>query len=163
MKKESPAPVHTWLVMMKAWNAIARYAMDDLQKSGLWDSDFRVLEVLLHKGPLPVNVIGPKVNLTPGSISTAVDRLFKRGFVSRVESPEDRRIRMVALTQKGRNVIAPVFRAHAAIMEKVFSELSPTELKQFEDLLKRVGKRAESLHPDKGSHLRANSGECDAD
>jgi hypothetical protein len=27
----------------------------------LGDSDFRVLEVLLHKGPLPVNSIGPKV------------------------------------------------------------------------------------------------------
>jgi hypothetical protein len=29
------------------------------------DTDFRILEVLLDKKPLPVNTIGPKVNLTP--------------------------------------------------------------------------------------------------
>ena len=49
---------------------------DESKKNlGLCDSDFRVLEVLLHKGPLPVNVIGEKVELTTGSITTAVDRL----------------------------------------------------------------------------------------
>jgi predicted transcriptional regulator len=42
-----------------------------------------VLEVLLHKGPLPVNTIGPVVDLTAGSISIAVDRLVEKGLVSR--------------------------------------------------------------------------------
>src|SRR5258706_7718074 len=121
MKKEAPTPVHTWLVMIKAMQAITRYALAGLEKSGLGDSDFRVLEVLLHKGPLPVNVIGPKVNLTPGSISVAVDRLVSKGLVSRVESAEDRRIRIVALTPRGKGVIAPIFREHVATMEKVFA------------------------------------------
>ncbi len=73
------------------------------------DSEFRILEVLLHKGPLPVNTLGPKVNLTPGSISVAVDRLHNRGLVSREESPEDRRVRIVTLTAEGKDVIAPLF------------------------------------------------------
>ena len=34
----------------------------NLGRTGLGDSDFRVLEVLLHKGPLPVNTIGPLCN-----------------------------------------------------------------------------------------------------
>jgi MarR family len=51
-----------------------------------------VLEALLHKGPLPVNTIGPKVHRTPGSISVAVDRLLEKGLVSRAESSEDRRV-----------------------------------------------------------------------
>jgi hypothetical protein len=41
------------------------YASRSFQGSGLGDSDFRVLEALLHKGPLPVDTIGPKVFLTP--------------------------------------------------------------------------------------------------
>jgi MarR family transcriptional regulator, 2-MHQ and catechol-resistance regulon repressor len=105
MKKDTSTPVHTWLVMMKAMQAIARYALEDLEKSGLGDSDFRVLEVLLHKGPLPVNVIGPKVNLTPGSISVAVDRLVAKGLASRAESSQDRRVRIVALTPRGQSVM----------------------------------------------------------
>src|SRR6476660_1361546 len=97
--------VHAWLVLGKAFHAMTKFATAGIQESGLGESDFRVLEVLLHKGPLPVNVIGPKVFLTPGSISTAVDRLFSRRLVSREESPEDRRIRVVALTESGRALI----------------------------------------------------------
>jgi MarR family 2-MHQ and catechol resistance regulon transcriptional repressor len=145
MTKDAPTPVHAWLVMLKAVQAISRYALADIEKAGLGDSDFRVLEVLLNKGPLPVNGIGPKVNLTPGSISVAVDRLLAKGFVSRTESSEDRRVRVVALTPRGKSVITPIFRAHVETMEKVFSGLSRDELRQLEQQLKRIGKQAESL------------------
>lgn len=145
MKKETPTPVHTWLVMMKAMHALTRYAMAGLEESGLGLSDFAVLEALLHKGSLPVNVIGPKVNLTPGSISVAVDRLVARGLVSREESPEDRRVRIVALTPRGKGIITPIFKDHAAAIESVFAGLSRDELRQLEQQLKRVGMQAESL------------------
>src|SRR5260370_10390611 len=145
MKKDVQTAVHGWLVMIKAMQAITRYALAGLEKSGLGDSDFRVLEVLLHKGPLPVNVIGPKVNLTPGSISVAVDRLLAKGLVSRAECSQDRRVRIVALTPRGKSVITPIFRAHVETMEKVFAGLSPHELRQLEQQLKRVGKQAEAL------------------
>jgi MarR family 2-MHQ and catechol resistance regulon transcriptional repressor len=145
MKKHAQTPIHAWLVMMKAMHALNKYAAADLEESGLGLSDFAVLEVLLHKGPLPVNVIGPSVNLTPGSISVAVDRLVARGLVSRIESTKDRRVRIVELTPRGRRVIAPIFRAHVASMDKVFAGLSSDELRQLEQLLKRVGRQAESL------------------
>ena len=145
MKIDTPTPVHAWLVMMKAMQAITRYALANLEETGLGLSDFAVLEALLHKGPLPVNVIGPKVNLTPGSISVAVDRLVSKGLVSRAECSQDRRVRIVALTPRGKSVITPIFRAHVETMEKVFAGLSRHELRQLEEQLKRVGKQAESL------------------
>ena len=145
MKNDTSTPVHAWLIMMKAMQAITRYALANLEETGLGLSDFAVLEALLRKGPLPVNVVGPKVNLTPGSISVAVDRLLAKGFVSRTESSEDRRVRVVALTPRGKSVITPIFRAHVETMEKVFAGLSRHELRQLEQQLKRVGKQAESL------------------
>jgi MarR family 2-MHQ and catechol resistance regulon transcriptional repressor len=138
-------PVHVWLVMLKAMRALTRYAAAGIDGTGLGESDFRVLEVLLHKGPLPVNTIGPIVDLTPGSISIAVDRLFAKGLVSRVESTEDRRVRIVALTPRGKDLIVTAFRQHAEQMKRVFSELSLEELRGFELALKRVGKRAAAL------------------
>jgi MarR family 2-MHQ and catechol resistance regulon transcriptional repressor len=57
--------------MMKAMRALTRYAAAGIEETGLGLSDFGVLEALLHKGPLPVNTIGPIVDLTPGSISAA--------------------------------------------------------------------------------------------
>src|SRR6201995_6122333 len=101
---------HVWLIMMKAMRALTRYAAGGIEETGLGLSDFGVLEALLHKGPLPVNTIGPIVDLTPGSISIAVDRLFAKGLVSRIESAADRRVRIVALSSRGRDLITPAFR-----------------------------------------------------
>ena len=136
---------HVWLVMMKAMRALTKYAAAGIEETGLGLSDFAVLEVLLHKGPLPVNTIGPIVDLTPGSISTAVDRLFAKGLVSRVESAEDRRVRIVALTPRGKALIDSAFRKHSGQMRKAFAELSPEELRGLEAALKKVGKRAATL------------------
>jgi len=131
--------------MIKAMRALTRYATAGIEDTGLGNSDFRVLEVLLHKGPLPVNTIGPIVDLTTGSISIAVDRLFAKGLVSRAESAEDRRVRIVALTPRGKNLIVPAFRKHSGQMTKVFSELSLEELRGLEAALKKIGKRAAAL------------------
>jgi MarR family 2-MHQ and catechol resistance regulon transcriptional repressor len=136
---------HAWLVMLKAMRALTRYAAAGIEGTGLGDSDFRVMEVLLHKGPLPVNTIGPIVDLTPGSISIAVDRLVAKGVVSRLESTEDRRVRIVSLTRRGKDLIVPAFRKHAGQMRRVFAELSPEEIHGLEVSLKKVGKRAEVL------------------
>jgi MarR family 2-MHQ and catechol resistance regulon transcriptional repressor len=138
-------PDHVWLVMIKAMRALTRYGAAAIEDTGLGDSDFRVLEVLLHKGALPVNTIGPIVGLTPGSISIAVERLVEKGLVSRAESTEDRRVRIVALTPRGKDLIVPAFRKHVAQMRRVFSELSTDELRCLETALKKVGKRAAAL------------------
>src|SRR5213080_4043209 len=137
--------VHIWLVFMRAFQALFPHAAGSIKRTKLGDSDFRVLEVLLHKGPLPVNTIGPIVDLTPGSISIAVDRLYAKGLVSRVESAEDRRVRIVALTPRGKALIDSAFRKHSGQMKRVFSELSPEELRGLETGLKKVGKRAAAL------------------
>src|SRR5438132_5431803 len=77
--RQDSTGVHVWLVFMKAFQALLPHAARSIKRTELGDSDFRVLEALLHEGPLPVNTIGPKVWLTPGSISVAVDRLVKKG------------------------------------------------------------------------------------
>src|ERR1043166_10300695 len=112
MAKNSRDPVHCWLVWGKAFRAAAKYLYAGLEETGIDDTDFRILEVLLHRGPLPVNTIGPKVDLTPGSISVAVDRLEQRGFVVRKADASDRRVHVVHLTTEGEKVIRKAFAHH---------------------------------------------------
>jgi len=140
-RTEDTSGVHVWLVLSKAFRALAAQAGNSskLSQAGLGDSDFRVLEVLLHKGPLPVNTIGPKVWLTPGSISVAVDRLEKTALVKR-KNTDDRRVRLVELTPKGRALIAKIFRDHAAAMEEAAGVLSKEERRRLLRLLKKLGK-----------------------
>ena len=66
-------------------------------------------------------------------------------FSTWVESEQDWRVRVVALTSSGKDLIPAAFRGHSGQMKKVFSELSPEELRTLEEALKKVGKRAASL------------------
>jgi MarR family 2-MHQ and catechol resistance regulon transcriptional repressor len=130
---------------MKAYRAVAQFDARSIADSGLGISDFAVLEILLHKGVRPVNTIGRNVMLTSGSITTAVDRLEKKGYVVRQACPEDRRVTYVALTPAGRTLIQRVFRTHADKLETVFEPLSIAERSTLARLLKKLGKCAESL------------------
>ena len=135
--------VHLWLVLMRAHRALSRHAMRSIEPSGLGFSDFAVLEVLLNKGPQKVNDIGRRVDLTSGSITTAVDRLEKRGLVVRGLDDEDRRSRIVRLTPAGRARIGEVFAEHAAALEAASKGLTKAERKSLIELLKKLGIAAE--------------------
>ena len=143
-RMQDTSGVHVLLVLAKAYRALAAQAEKslNLRQTGLGDSDFRVLEALLNKGPLPVNTIGPKVWLTPGSISVAVDRLEKTALVKR-KNTDDRRVRLVELTAKGRALITKTFQEHAAAMEEAAGVLSKEERLTLLRLLKKLGKGGE--------------------
>jgi hypothetical protein len=59
------------------------------------------------------------------------------GLVSRVESAEDRRVRIVALTPRGKDLIVSAFQKHSGQMKRVFSQLSVEELRALEAALKK--------------------------
>jgi len=130
---------------MKAYRALAQVDAGSIAASGLGLSDFAVLEILLHKGPLPVNTIGRQVMLTSGSITTAVDRLEEKRLVRRQACPNDRRVTYVTLTTTGRTLIRRVFKVHANRLETVFEPLSAIERATLATLLKKLGKHGESL------------------
>lgn len=141
---ETPTGVHTWLVLWKATRAVEAHAFQSIERTGLCASDFGVLEALLHKGPLPVNVVGRKLRLTTGSSTAAVDRLVRRGLVKRQNHPQDRRVRLVALTPLGRQLIEPAFTGHAADLEAVAGVLTPDERTMLVSLLCKLGRAAEA-------------------
>jgi len=89
-------------VLWRAFRAIEENASRGVSALGLARSDFAVLEVLLHKGPQPVNVIGRKVLLTSASITAAINRLETRKLLRRTSDPKDGRSRIVELTESGR-------------------------------------------------------------
>ena len=105
-------------------------------------SDFAVMEMLLHKGPQPVNEIGRRIELTSGAITTAVDRLESRGLVTREAHETDRRARIVRLTARGKDEAVKAFGVHKAAMDVAASGLSKTERAMLIRLLKKLGTSA---------------------
>src|ERR1700724_1363229 len=141
--KRDSSGVRVWLVLMKAHRSLARHAMRSTGAPDLCLSDFAVLEVLLHKGPQSVGEIGRRVDLTSGSITTAIDRLEKRGLVARAAHASDRRARVVHLTPGGKARITRVFATHEEAMDRAAHGLSNAERGTLIELLKKLGTTAE--------------------
>ena len=139
MKPSGVAATHVWIVLWKASHAIEQNAIRSVSALGLGLSEFAVLEVLLHKGPQPVNVIGKKVLLSSGSITAAVDRLASRKLVRRTADTADGRARIVELTKKGRRLITHAFQQHANDMEETIAVLRSSERTDLVRLLKKAG------------------------
>jgi MarR family 2-MHQ and catechol resistance regulon transcriptional repressor len=135
--------VRVWLLLMKAHRSMARHAERSIVSLDMCISDFAVLEVLLHKGPQSIGEIGRRVDLTSGSITTAIDRLEKRGLVARAAHASDRRARVVHLTPDGTVRITQVFATHKAAMDRAAHGLSKTERGTLVELLRKLGTTAE--------------------
>lgn len=131
--------IHVWLVLWRAAHAIEQNATQSVLGLGLGLSEFAALEILLHKGPQPVSVIGKKVLLTSGSITAAIDRLELRKLVRRTVDPQDRRARIVHLTETGEQLIKDGIQRHAMDLEETLAVLKPGERAELVRLLKKAG------------------------
>jgi MarR family 2-MHQ and catechol resistance regulon transcriptional repressor len=139
------AALKLWVVLSRAYNAVAREATDDVERQGLSMTDFAVLEVLYHRGPLSLGDIGERVLLRSGSVTYAVDRLEEKRLLRRRPSAEDLRVTFAELTPAGRAVMDRVFPVHAETIRQTLSGLSRAEKRQATDLIKRLGRRAAGL------------------
>ena len=133
-----------WVVLARAQRALAGYVEQRIASEDLCLSDFMVLEVLLHKGAMTISGIGQKVLLANASMTSAVDRLEEKSLVVREASPDDRRVRIVTLTRKGRAFISALYERHVADLETITDVLTAKEQDQLRTLLKKLGFAAES-------------------
>jgi MarR family transcriptional regulator, 2-MHQ and catechol-resistance regulon repressor len=136
-----------WLVLARAHGSMVDFIEKSINAQGLGISDFMVLEVLLHKGPLTISVIGEKVLLASASMTSAIDRLEKRGLVLRRSCNSDRRIRVVELTAAGKSSIEEIYARHEKDLEFLMAGLSVDERQTMYEGLKKIGLAAKVAVP----------------
>src|ERR1700712_3824781 len=124
---ESATGPRLWIVLARAHRSLASYVEACIAKEGLCLSDFMVLEVLLHKGPLTISEIGQKVLLANASMTSAVDRLEQKSYFFRKSSDRDRRARIVDLTDNGQTFISDLYARHVQDIEAVTNALTARE------------------------------------
>ena len=108
-----------WIVLAKCHRALRQVVECSIGGTGMVLSDFMVLETLLHKGPQSISEIQSRVLLATGSMTAAVDRVERKGLVVRTTTPNDRRAKVLALTESGRNLIEAAYVQHAADLADV--------------------------------------------
>ena len=136
---------HIRLILWKAAKAVEKVDRKSIARTGLKLTDFQIMEVLLHKGPLPINTIAGKVLLTSGSMTAAVNRLVRKGHVKRVQDPSDGRCFHVHLTASGRRIIQRAYDGHSQNLELIAGVLTAAERQDLVRLLKKLGRGAEQM------------------
>ena len=99
------AALKLFVVLARAHNAVNDQMSSSMAQLGLTNTEFAILEVLHHKGPLLLGEIQRKILVTSGGITYLVDRLAEKGLVKREECPSDRRARYAVLTPAGDTLI----------------------------------------------------------
>jgi MarR family transcriptional regulator, 2-MHQ and catechol-resistance regulon repressor len=128
-----------WVVLARSFNAVSSRLNEDIARHELTPTEFAILEVLYHKGPLLLGEVQRKILVTSGGITYLVDRLVEKGLVKREECPEDRRARYAVLTPAGTALIRRIFPQHAVAIEQAMSGLSSAEQREAISLLRKLG------------------------
>jgi DNA-binding MarR family transcriptional regulator len=124
--------------------AIYQQRIDDRLRA--FDLTFARYEILMllsfsRAGALPLAAIGRRLQVHPTSVTSAVDRLERQGFVVREDHPSDRRAKLARLTEDGRAVGKA---ATAVLNEEVFAApgLDAADTRTLIELLARVREAA---------------------
>lgn len=111
-----------------------------LNDNNLTFNQFRILEVLYHRGDLNIGSITKLTMSTPGNTTVVVRNLRRDEFITSIKDPNDNRASILTLTQKGKDAIENVFPEHAKNLDKSMEVLSDEELDTLYELLNKVYK-----------------------
>src|SRR3954451_2046174 len=136
--KKTGQALDTFVKLMRAANSVSTATNARLAQADLTVSQFAVLEVLYHAGPLCLTEIANKILTTGGNLTLVVKNLEKRGLVQRKQSADDRRFFSLHLTSRGKNLIAEVFPKQAAQITRVIGRLSEEEQLELARICKKL-------------------------
>src|SRR5690348_13858393 len=142
MSQNEPS-LELFVVLSRAYNWVNAHAIRDIRCHGLNPTEFGILEVLYHKGALPLQQIGDKVLISSGNITYSVDKLEQKQLLVRRPSPDDRRVIFAELTPQGHDLLAAIFLKHTEAIHLAVSGLTPEEQVQAARLLKKLGLAAQ--------------------
>ena len=132
--------LNAFISLNRAVETVRMNINKNFQHNGLTESQFGVLEALLHLGPLCQKDIAEKLLVSSGNITMVIDNLEKRKLVKRNRSENDRRYIHIELTKSGKNLIQSIFPGHVDSIVKEFSILTAEEQKTLRNLTRKLGK-----------------------
>jgi len=137
--RRTASALKLWVVLSRAYGAIADRLNARMAKTGLTDTEFGALEALYHKGPLLLGELQRSILVSSGGITYVVDRLERQGLVERRPCSTDRRARYAALTPKGERLMEEIFPGHAEQVRLALGGLNEEEKQHATTLLRKLG------------------------
>jgi DNA-binding MarR family transcriptional regulator len=132
------------------------------RRRGLTDLGWRVFSLIGHHEPVHPSGIAKRATFDPDKVSRSVDRLVRKGLVTRKEDSVDRRRVILTLTPRGRRVYLEIEQARREMEKEFLSVLSQDELRAFHAALDKLEAQARKLFHGKGSWGKIIPGDSQA-
>ena len=132
--------MRTVVRLEKASLKITNKTLSYLSQHGLTFNQFKVLEVLYHRGDLNISAITKLTMSTPGNITVVVKNLKRDEWITSIKDPNDNRASILTITQNGKEIIEKVFPEHSKNLYKAMEVLSDEELDTLYKLVNKVYK-----------------------
>lgn len=90
-----------------------------------------VLSELSHRGPQPQSVLAAKLGYTAAAITNIAGKLVREGLAERRANEQDRRHVLLAITDKGQEVLKAAHQTGTDLRIRMFSALTKEEVEQY--------------------------------
>ena len=124
--------------LVRAYQSYATYSQTPIRELGLTPAQFDVIATLGNTDGMTMGDVAEKTLVTKGTLTGIIDRLEQKKLVGREVPQGNRRCFMLVLTEEGERVFEDVFPAHIAHIKERFEQLTPSEMQQLQELLKKL-------------------------
>ena len=101
-------------------------------------NDMHVIETTGMGQPRKMTSVAKALSVTTGTLTISVNSLVKKGFVVRSRSEEDRRVVLVSLTEKGKQVYMKHQKFHEELVKSIVDRLDEREKILLEKVLSNL-------------------------
>ena len=137
--KKIKEALNSYIKLIRSAESLSSRINLELSEYGLTESQFGVLDALLHLGPMKHKEIGKKILKSGGNITMVINNLERRELVQRKRGEQDKRQFIIHLTSKGKNKILDTLPHISKSIKKHFEILNKEEQKELQRLCKIVG------------------------
>lgn len=123
-----------------------QYELDAWMHLKLSIGQLKSLFFISNRGATSLGKLAAALEVTPTNTTGIVDRLLKRGLITRTESPDDRRVLVLRTTPHGEELVAELRQKRKERMNEIFNRLSDEEAAVVAQALKFMVKAIEAQH-----------------
>lgn len=137
-----PAPLEEriFLALLKTADALGLEAEQLVRSVNLTGTQYNVLRILRGAGPdgLACGEIGERMITHDPDITRLLDRMEKRGLITRERQKDDRRVVKTRITAQGLELIKPLDQPMRDLHKRQFRHMTGSRLKTLHDLLEEI-------------------------
>jgi len=121
--------------LIELYDKISSWEQSVVKDTELTPTQMHAVETLGHCSEVRMKELAQRLGITTGTLTVTVDKLEKKGLVTRIQNSEDRRSWRVALTEAGASLFRQHHRFHVEFTRDILQEISPQEQQEFSRIL----------------------------